>query len=138
MSSPGWVGCLQSITRLFIHWSATAGNTLVFYPNHRKAPAFIVSDSDNVRIQNVTIHHAGGMGVVGQCALDLCSRKKRRAGPSRSTVDHDHAHTANDGSGNVGVDTHDFAARTLVRSSVCFPPSAHPELQWTQASATTT
>lgn len=42
------------------------GNTLVFGPNHRKHPAFTATDSRDIKFQNVTIHHAGGMGIIGQ------------------------------------------------------------------------
>lgn len=44
----------------------TVGNTMVFGPNHRDHPGFVVSDSAEVAFENITIHHAGGMGVLGQ------------------------------------------------------------------------
>ncbi len=46
--------------------TGTIGNTLVFGPSHRNFPAFIASDSEDVTFNNVTIHHAGGMGIIGQ------------------------------------------------------------------------
>lgn len=42
------------------------GNTMVFGPNHREHPGFVISDSRNVDFYNVTIFHAGGMGILGQ------------------------------------------------------------------------
>lgn len=42
------------------------GNTICFGPNHRRYPGFVLSDSREIRFQNVTIHHAGGMGILGQ------------------------------------------------------------------------
>ena len=42
------------------------GNTMVFGPNHRNIPGFVVSDCANVDFRNVTIHHAGGMGILAQ------------------------------------------------------------------------
>jgi len=42
------------------------GNTMVFGPNHRLHPGFAISDSRNVDFYNVTIYHAGGMGILGQ------------------------------------------------------------------------
>lgn len=44
----------------------TVGNIMAFASKHRKYPAIVVSDSADVTLDNVTIHHAGGMGVLGQ------------------------------------------------------------------------
>jgi hypothetical protein len=44
----------------------TIGNTMVFGPNHRKHPGFVVSDSKNISFNNIILHHAGGMGILGQ------------------------------------------------------------------------
>lgn len=44
----------------------TVGNTMVFASGHRNYPAFTLTDSKDVRFDNVTIHHAGGMGIIGQ------------------------------------------------------------------------
>ena len=46
--------------------TGSVGNTLVFGPDHRKYPAFTATDSRDVAFSNVTIHHAGGMGIIGQ------------------------------------------------------------------------
>lgn len=42
------------------------GNTMVFGPNHRNYPGFVVSDSVDIVFRNVTLHHSGGMGILGQ------------------------------------------------------------------------
>lgn len=44
----------------------TPGNIMVFAPNHRNYPSFILTDSHDVRFEGVTIYHAGGMGIIGQ------------------------------------------------------------------------
>lgn len=49
----------------------TPGNTLSFGPNHRNHPAFVVTHSSGVTFENVTIHHAGGMGIIGQFSHDI-------------------------------------------------------------------
>ncbi len=49
----------------------TVGNTLIFNAKNRLVPAFTISTSQNTTIQNVTIFHAGGMGVVAQCSTDI-------------------------------------------------------------------
>ena len=46
--------------------SGTPGNTICFGPNHRRYPGFVVSDSRDVKFHKITIHHAGGMGILGQ------------------------------------------------------------------------
>lgn len=47
-------------------FTGTPGNTLVFGADHRKYPAFTVTDSRDFHLINVTIHHCGGMGVIAQ------------------------------------------------------------------------
>jgi len=42
------------------------GNTMVFGPNHRKCPGFVVSDCSDINFSAIFIHHAGGMGILGQ------------------------------------------------------------------------
>lgn len=46
--------------------TGTRGNTMVFGPNHRNHPAFIFHKSHDICLDSVTIHHAGGMGVLAQ------------------------------------------------------------------------
>lgn len=62
-----------------------AGNTLSFGPNHRKHPAFVVSHSSGVSFEQITIHHAGGMGILAQFSHNL--RVNRcRVTPSRGRM----------------------------------------------------
>ncbi len=46
--------------------TGTIGNTMVFGPNHRNYPGFTVSDCTDIVFRNVTLHHSGGMGILGQ------------------------------------------------------------------------
>jgi hypothetical protein len=46
--------------------SGTIGNTMCFGPNHRKHPGFVLTDSRDIKFYNITIHHSGGMGILGQ------------------------------------------------------------------------
>ncbi|MCU0793236.1 MAG: right-handed parallel beta-helix repeat-containing protein [Opitutaceae bacterium] len=57
LSVPGLVGKL--------------GNTLVFGPDHRKHPGFVVTHSREVSFERITLHHAGGMGILGQLSHNL-------------------------------------------------------------------
>lgn len=53
--------------RIFLdNIKGTVGNTMVFASGNRNYPAFILSDSRDIRFENVTINHAGGMGIIGQ------------------------------------------------------------------------
>lgn len=49
----------------------TAGNTLVFGMTNRDYPAITVSDSTSIKLQDVTIHHCGGMGFIAQRSRDI-------------------------------------------------------------------
>jgi hypothetical protein len=42
------------------------GDIVLLRCSKRHAPAIILDDSRNVRLEEITIHHAGGMGIVGQ------------------------------------------------------------------------
>jgi len=59
--------------RLYTDYSSlpTAGNTLVLIDDQRRCPAIIIQESQNVELENVTIHHCGGMGVIAQNSRDL-------------------------------------------------------------------
>lgn len=46
--------------------SAHESNIFVFGPSHRLIPCFIVEDSRNITLEDVTIYHAGAMGVIAQ------------------------------------------------------------------------
>lgn len=55
------------VVRIFFpRLKGTVGNTLIFNATDRLVPAFTISDSDNVKFNNVTIFHAGGVGVIAQ------------------------------------------------------------------------
>jgi hypothetical protein len=47
------------------------GNTLVFGPDHRDHPGFVVTHSREVSFDNITLHHAGGMGILGQLSHNI-------------------------------------------------------------------
>lgn len=42
------------------------GNTLVFGPNHRLCPSVVATDCKDIVLSGVTMHHAGGMGLIAQ------------------------------------------------------------------------
>jgi hypothetical protein len=52
-------------------FKATAGNTLIFGMTNRDYPAFTLSDNSSIKLDSVTIHHAGGMGVIAQRCRDI-------------------------------------------------------------------
>ncbi len=47
------------------------GNVLSVKHDRRLSPAIVVDGCENVRIENVTLYHAGGMGVVAQCSRNV-------------------------------------------------------------------
>ena len=49
----------------------TPGNLLALIDDRRLCPAIIIQNSRNIELENVTIHHCGGMGVVAQNSRDL-------------------------------------------------------------------
>jgi hypothetical protein len=49
----------------------TVGNTLIFNAKNRLVPAIAISNSEGIEIMNVTIFHAGGMGVIAQRSKDI-------------------------------------------------------------------
>lgn len=53
----------------------TAGNVLAFAPDHRRCPGIFLCDSQQVLIEDVTLHHCGGMGVIGQRSADISLRR---------------------------------------------------------------
>lgn len=46
--------------------TGTVGNIMVFQPKYRNFPGFIVTESSDVIFDNVTIYHAGGMGIIAE------------------------------------------------------------------------
>ena len=65
--------------------SATPGNVLVFGYSNRTNPAIVLSDSAQTRIEDVTLYHAGGMGVIAQRCQDVELYRDRITTPPRST-----------------------------------------------------
>lgn len=69
-------------------------NTMVFGPNHRNFPGFVVSDCEDVLFHNVTIHHAGGMGILGQrtrnVTVDRCKVTPSQGRMVSTTADATH------------------------------------------------
>ena len=65
--------------RLEANWATvpTPGNVLALMSCERFCPAIIISDSQQIELENVTLHHAGGMGVIAQCSRDLTLRDVR-------------------------------------------------------------
>jgi parallel beta-helix repeat protein len=60
------------VVRLFVPGLiGKIGNTLVFGPDHRKHPAFVVTHGRDVDFDRITLHHAGGMGILGQLSHNL-------------------------------------------------------------------
>jgi hypothetical protein len=49
----------------------TVGNTMVFNAMDRACSAFIVTESESVKFKDVTIYHAGGVGILGQRSKDI-------------------------------------------------------------------
>jgi hypothetical protein len=47
------------------------GNTLVFNAKNRSVPAISILKSQDISINNVTIFHSGGMGVIGQLSKNI-------------------------------------------------------------------
>jgi hypothetical protein len=71
--------------RLFVdRVSAEPGNVLVF-GSHRDYPGIIVEDSEKIRIENVDIHHCGGMGVIAQRSSDVFIHEVRVVPPAGSS-----------------------------------------------------
>ncbi len=49
----------------------TPGNVLVIVHTGRDYPGIAIGDSENIEIRDVTIHHAGAMGIVAQRTQDI-------------------------------------------------------------------
>jgi hypothetical protein len=55
--------------------SAKQGNVLVFGAETRDSPGIVISDSSDVTLSDMKIHHCGGMGVIAQRSADLFLKK---------------------------------------------------------------
>ena len=56
------------------------GQVLLLTDDRRACPAVVITDSDGVTLEDVTIHHAGGMGVIAQRSA---ARERGRHGGRR-------------------------------------------------------
>ncbi len=52
----------------------TVGNILAIVSDRRDFPAIVAADSSQITVENVTIHHAGGMGFIAQHCRDVALR----------------------------------------------------------------
>lgn len=60
------------LVRIFFpRLKGTVGNTLIFNATDRMISAFTVSESQDVNFENLTIYHAGGMGIVAQRSKNI-------------------------------------------------------------------
>lgn len=60
------------VVRIFFpRLKGTVGNTLVFNATDRMIPAFTVSESQDLNFANLTLYHAGGMGIVAQRSKNI-------------------------------------------------------------------
>ncbi len=65
----------EATVRLFVPTiSASRGNTMVFFPSDRLCPAITLSQTNGIKINDVSILHAGGMGVIAQMCSDIILR----------------------------------------------------------------
>lgn len=80
-------------------FKAKPGNTLYFGPGHRLVPGMTLSDCRGIRIEDVTIHHCGGMGIVAQRTEDISLSRvtvaPRPGGARMVSVTADATHFAN-------------------------------------------
>ena len=60
----------------------TVGNVLVFQDTRRHCPAVVISDSADVALSDVTLHHCGGMGVIAQWTRDVTLERVRVTPPA--------------------------------------------------------
>lgn len=74
--------------------SGTVGNTMCFGPDHRKYPGFVLSDSKDIRFYEITLHHSGGMGILGQrthnIEVDRCKVTPSKGRMISTTADATH------------------------------------------------
>lgn len=61
------------LVKIYLEWSfrPTCGNVLTIKHERRYLPAIALNCSDNVKINNATVYHAGTMGVVAQFTKDI-------------------------------------------------------------------
>ena len=72
--------------RIFMkNLKGTVGNTMVFAAETRNYPGFTVSDCSDIRFNNITIYHAGGMGIVCQRSNNI-SVLSSKVTPSKGRI----------------------------------------------------
>lgn len=60
------------VVRIFFpRLKGTVGNTMVFNATDRMTPAFTVTDSENLSFKNLTLFHAGGVGIIAQRSKNI-------------------------------------------------------------------
>ena len=59
----------------------TPGNLFVFGPSHRQVCGITITDSSDVTVEDVSLYHCGGMGVIGQRSHDLFVRRVKVTPP---------------------------------------------------------
>ena len=61
--------------------SASVGDLLVFSPKGREVPGIVITDSSGIKLKDITLHHAGGMGLIAQRSADLFIHKMKVTPP---------------------------------------------------------
>lgn len=59
----------------------TPGNVLVFGAARRDVPGFIISESRDVRLEDINLYHCGGMGVIAQRSRDIVVERMKVTPP---------------------------------------------------------
>jgi hypothetical protein len=61
--------------------SAKPGNVFVFGAEMRDSPGIVISDSSDVHLSDLKLHHCGGMGVIARRSADLFVKRLRVTPP---------------------------------------------------------
>jgi hypothetical protein len=61
--------------------SASVGDVLVFSPKGREVPGIVISDSSDIHLTDITLHHSGGMGVIAQRSANIFIHKMKVTPP---------------------------------------------------------
>lgn len=107
----------DGVVRLHAKFSAPLpkpGNVLALMPEGRHCPAIVLDDTAGARIEDVRIHHAGGMGVIAQRCRDVTLRRvnvrARESGPRLVATTADATHFVGC-SGRVTVEDCEFVGQ---------------------------
>ncbi|MFI3325269.1 MAG: hypothetical protein R3Y35_03745 [Clostridia bacterium] len=76
----------EGYLKLFFKWvlQPTVGNIITIKHEKRFYPAIAIDKSENIKLENITIHHAGTMGVVAQFSKNIYI-DKMDISPEKST-----------------------------------------------------